>query len=244
MFVEEAITKALSQGDNISPSDAAYVDRRRRALSYLQEVFSTLWWSRDWPRRKTFATLTVPAGTGQVRVPTDFESFGQWGRLYLMVDGIVMRPPLREEAESFITDLRDSVQMTDEPDVFAIFEVEEYPANSGNFYDLVQLPPNIHDITLRMRYQRKPPTLLDAGDPDETPGATLTAGNQALGWLPEQYHVTVILPGLKAKLRENKGDARWQKYELDTAKGLQAMKREAARFQSRRRQLPNFFGER
>lgn len=53
-----------------------------------------------------------------------------------------------------------------------------------------------------------------------------------------------MLNGLKAKLRESKGDARWQKLENDYRSGITNMKSELVRFQGEIRQLPSFFGDR
>jgi hypothetical protein len=60
--------------------------------------------------------------------------------------------------------------------------------------------------------------------------------------IPEKYHQLVIIPGLKAKTRESKGDARWQSMFAAYQKAQMDMKREEARFQGEFRQLPSFFG--
>jgi hypothetical protein len=72
----------------------------------------------------------------------------------------------------------------------------------------------------------------------------VATGNQALNEIPQRFHVKVALNGLKAKLRESKGDARWQKLEADYQAGISNMKTELVRFQGEIRQLPSFFGDR
>lgn len=242
MTVEEIIDSALSLGDNVPSTDAAYIERRRRAKALLQEVFNDAFWARDWPRRKTDATVTVLANAGQCQVPADFGSIGEYGGLYLMQGGIARIPPLEWRPEHEITDSRLSGEVTDSPTIFSIFDFEETTPGSGIFRDLFQFPKNSVQLTIQAHYQRRPPVLLDAGDPDETPGATLTAGNQATAYIGEQFHENVLVNGLKSKLRESKGDARWQYLAGQYGLGVAAMKKESNRFKSADRRLPSFFG--
>lgn len=70
----------------------------------------------------------------------------------------------------------------------------------------------------------------------------LSAGNLALNAIDPQYH-RVLLNGVKAKLRESKGDARWQFLQGEYEKGIAAMMREEQRQQSDgMKQIPSFFG--
>jgi hypothetical protein len=70
----------------------------------------------------------------------------------------------------------------------------------------------------------------------------LATGNLALNTIDPQYH-TVLLNGVKAKLRESKGDARWQFLQGEYEKGVAAMLREEQRMQSDgMKQIPSFFG--
>lgn len=71
----------------------------------------------------------------------------------------------------------------------------------------------------------------------------MATGNAALNVIDPQYHHSVLLNGVKAKLRESKGDARWQYLKAEYETHLQAMLREEQRLQSdRMRQIPSFFG--
>jgi hypothetical protein len=72
----------------------------------------------------------------------------------------------------------------------------------------------------------------------------VATANAALNEIPQRFHVKVVLNGVKAKLRESKGDARWQKLDADYQMGVANMKTELARFQGEIRQLPSFFGDR
>jgi len=74
------------------------------------------------------------------------------------------------------------------------------------------------------------------------PSVTLTGHVESIKEIPEKYHQLVIIPGLKSKTRESKGDARWQSMISLYQRALMDMKREEGRFQSEFRQLPSFFG--
>ena len=239
MTVQELIDKALSQGDNIPESDAAYVQRRRRALEFLREVVSEVWWSGEFTWKRREAPLTVPANAGQVVAPADYDDLGPYGDLYLMIGGIQQLPPLEERPESEIQDARSGNAPTTTPGIFAIFGQD-----AATFRDLIQLPINSVALSMRLAYMKTPPDLKDAGDPDETPGAPLTAANAALQEIPARFHVNVLLNGVKAKLRESKGDARWKKYSADYGAGLAQLKQQKSRFRSEHRRPPSFFGDR
>lgn len=239
MRVEEWIDAALARGDNVPPSDAAYVERRRRALELGLEVRDEVWNATHFPWKVRTVDLVVPASQGYVAVPENYDELGPYGELYLMQGGIVQVPPLEQKPEHEIHEARTGNNPTDTPAIFAIFGQDPV-----SFLDLIQLPINSTQLTLRLAYMKKPPTLRDAGDPDETPGAQLTADDAALQEIPSRFHVSVLLVGLKAKLRESKGDARWRKLEADYQKGITTMKEVKARFASSHRRPPSFFGPR
>lgn len=309
MTVRELIDTALSQGDNVPESDASYIDRRRRALNFLREVVDDIWWERDWPWKKTQADVTILDGEASVAVPYNFDSIGNYGAFYRLVGGVQQFPPLELVPESLVMEHRTGSYTTGTPRIFALFGQD--PAT---LVDMIQIPANSGDIDLRLFFQKKPPRLLDYGDPEQ-PSFTLTitrAGqvatattnaphsfltfdevvvsgateveyngtwrivvtgpttftytlvgtpatpatgapavvpyvvgpDSALNEIPQRFHVKVVLNGVKAKLRESKGDARWQKLETDYALGKKNMKTELARFQGEIRQLPSFFGDR
>lgn len=60
--------------------------------------------------------------------------------------------------------------------------------------------------------------------------------------IPEKYHQLVLVPGLRQKARESKGDARWQYALAEYQNGLKFMQGEEVRFQGEYRQVPSFFG--
>jgi hypothetical protein len=308
--VEEIIDQGLAYGDNVPESDASYIPRRRRALSFMREVENEIWWAGDHHWKREDADLIVPAGAAQVAVPSNYDDLGPYGDLYRVVGGVQQLPPLTEEPESRIQEARTGNRPTDLPRIFSIFGQDP-----DTFLDLIQIPVNPSELTLRLTYMRKPPKLLDAGDPDQisfTPssitrsGTTatvtsptahglvtfdsvvvsganeteyngtfevvvtgpttftyevsgspatpatgtitvaedVTTANASLNQIPERFHVTVVLNGLKAKLRESKADGRWRKYEADFQKGISSLKLQVSRFRSEHRRSPSFFGER
>lgn len=312
MTVQELIDIALSQGDNVPESDAGYIDRRRRALNFLREVVADIWWSRDWPWKKTQADVTVLSGDSSVAVPYNFDSIGTYGNVFRLSGGLQEYPPLELVPESVVMESRTGGHSTSSPRVFALFGQDP-----TTLVDLIQVPKAASDIALRLFFQKTPPKILDAGDPEQ-PLFTLAAGaltrvlttatvvtpqahgfstfdrvivagavqpeyngtfqiivtgtltftyqvagspatpatgtitvrpdvataNAALNEIPQRFHVKVVLNGVKAKLRESKGDARWQKMDADYVMGVKNMKTELARFQGEIRQLPSFFGDR
>jgi hypothetical protein len=315
--VSEIIDIALSQGDNVPESDAGYIDRRRRALTFLREVVSDIWWVRDWPWKKTEADVTILADDSRIAVPWNFDSLGNYGNIFRLVGGRQQYPPLELVPESVVMEYRSGEYRTSTPRIFALFGQDP-----DTDVDLIQTPVAATDVDLRVFFQRQPPRLLDYGDPDQptftlgagaltsvaltasTSTATVTtatphglatfdsviisgatepeyngtfrvivtgvltftyvltglpsspatgapvvalnvaAGNRALNEVPQRFHLKVMLNGLKAKLRESKGDARWKKLEGDYQAGIMDMKKELVRFQGEIRQMPSFFGDR
>ena len=305
MRTSEIIDNGLSLGDNVSESDSAYVERRRRALVGLVEVFFAAYTARPWARRKTSARLIVPAGAGKVAVPWDYARVGTYGAAYLVQGGIVSSHPLDEVSEDQIT----SIRAAGDPHAYSIFDVEQVGVDG--FRDLFQIGPNAAAVEVELHYCRKAPRLVDAKDPDAgatqavtlalagttvtattlqphgfttddfvavtdataadyegsfritvigpltftyeiaTAPATPDAGNVAIdvtrgdvatNHIPEDFHIPLLCNGLKAALRESKGDARWQKLDTDYQAALAAVKRERGRFSSGLHQIPGFFG--
>lgn len=304
MTVQEIIDQALRQGDNVSPTSADYLERRRLALSFLRELVDEVWWLRDWPWKKTSATVTVPPGLGYTNLPIDFNSLGVYGGVY-GANG----SKLEDVPESVIFDLNQGSYSTDAPGYFSIHTQDDVtrigritiPTTGGAA------------VTLTILYQANPPHLMDMGDlasaptrdvsafafdavagiataastahgfatgqrvvitdaglgdyaggfvitvldqntftflpgttPSDTPAGTATLdidrANRAVLRVPEKYHQTVLTWGLRAKLRESKGDARFEFAQGEFAKGLTHMLKEEARFQGSFRRLPSFFG--
>lgn len=304
MTVQEIIDQALRQGDNVSPTSADYLERRRLALSFLRELVDEVWWLRDWPWKKKNTTVIVPAATGYVNLPLDFNSMGVYGGVYDLNGR-----KLDEVPESVVFDLRASSYNTDSPRYYSLHNQDEV-----TYLGRIQIPINVGPHSLVLFYQSNPPFMMDAGDSDAAPDvavsalafdsatgiATATAtdhgfengqqvvivddgngdydgsfpvtvegpdaftftlvgsspvdaptatatldirqANRAVLRVPSKYHQTVLTWGLRAKLRESKGDARFEFAQGEFAKNLTHMLKEEARAQGSMRQLPSFFG--
>lgn len=79
---------------------------------------------------------------------------------------------------------------------------------------------------------------------NEAVGASVTVQGHLddIKTIPEKYHQPVLIPGMRSKARESKGDARWQRSLQEYTTGKKWMKMEEQRFQGEWRQLPSFFG--
>lgn len=161
MRAEEIIDKALRYGDNVSPTSADYLERRRLALGYLRDVVDEVWWLRDWPWKKKTATVTILASAGAANLPVDFNSLGNYGGVYRADGG-----KLDEVPESVIQDLRAGTDpwQTNDPRYFALHGQDE-----TTYLGRIQIPLNPTAVTLTMFYQSNPPFIMDAGDPDSAP---------------------------------------------------------------------------
>jgi hypothetical protein len=74
------------------------------------------------------------------------------------------------------------------------------------------------------------------------PSVTLQGHVNDIKAIPEQYHQILVVPGLRAKARESKGDQKWKIAMGQFQDGKKLMKMEEMRFQGEYRQLPSHFG--
>lgn len=225
MNVTEIIDQVLARDDNISATAADNTTRRTRLLEYLREVVAEVWWRRDWTFKKTRAVVTVPAGVGYTTLPADFASFGIYGGVYVPSGAQGDGRKLEMMPESVIMDLRESGYQAGNPEVFALFGQDP-----TTYLQYIQIAFKGSDQDLVVWYQPNPPTIDEAGNVE------------AIRRIPEKYHQLVLVPGLRTKARESKGDARWQYALGEFGKGLQFMQEEENRFQGEYRQLPSYFG--
>lgn len=225
MNVTEIIDQVMARDDNISEVSADNTQRRTRHLEYLREVEAEVWWRRDWKWKKKRGTVTVPDGVGYVTVPPDFASIGQYGGVFYPVTGSADGRPLEEVPESVIMEMRESGVPGNPPEYFAIFGQDP-----TTYLSYIQIPTNAGAVNLVIWYQPNPPTI------DESTNVN------AIKAIPEKYHQLVLVPGLRAKARESKGDARWQIALAAYQNGLKFMQEEENRFKGQSRQVPSFFG--
>lgn len=226
MNVTEAIDQVLRRTDNVTESEADYADRRQRLLEYLREVFEEIWWLNDFQFRRQSSSVTMTVGTGRVAVPS--RSLGTYGGIYLNKAAHALGRQLEEVPEQVIFDLQASNYTTSEPEQFAFSGFTGAP----DYLPYIITAINSKAVTFDVHYLLDPPTL-DEGTNVEN-----------LKLLPEKYHQTVLIPGLRAKARESTADNRWQNSVREWEKAKEWFMREERRFQGTFRQLPSFFGQR
>jgi len=193
MEADVMLNTAGSYTEWIDPTDADYTARRLYWLQLLQEVFDEVWNYRPWPWKLRNDQITVPLADGFEPMPEDYQELGEQGGVYLV--GSADGWPLEEVSPQQIQGERASgAGATSTPDHFAIFG---FDVATG--LPLIQLPPLGSAVNLDIWFYANPTLLVD----DST--------SSGLTDIPLAYHQTVLLAGLVAKLRRNKGDDRdWQ----------------------------------
>lgn len=180
----------LSYTDNISATDADNATRRLRVLQALQEIYEEVWNFREWRFKLTSGTITVLATTSSIAFPSDFLDMGSEGAVYSNTGIKMVEKPAQE-----LLEWRQLGIGTGSPvDTYAIFN---FDATSG--LPLFQIPNTVTSNTaFTVWYNRTAPTLADSTTP----------ATSKLHFIPAQYHNTVLLPGVVAKIRKQKGDTR------------------------------------
>ena len=223
MNVTEAITQVLDRTDNVPATAAENSTRRQRLLEYLIEEFEEVY-DDDWTFRRRNNTVTLPANQGWAVLPVDFGALGKFGSVWLRQNGRDSQK-LHLEPESVIDDVRRSDYRTDSPRIFAIFDQDE---TTG--LPKIQVPTHTGQLTLSLYYLRSAQTL------DES------ANVEKLKLLPPRWHQAVLIPRLRARARESKGDVRWKSSLAKAARNELKMKGELMRDQGQADQMPSFFG--
>jgi len=222
----EIISQVMSYTDNIPPTDADYANRRNRLLNYLREVLSKTWYSREWPFSRRDVLATVGAGDGFAEAPDRFLKLGEYGSVYLAAQP--SGDPLENVPEYRIVANRQTGSTTDVPAIFSIFG-----QNPSTNLPRFQFPTNSAEYDVVVSYLLKAPLIDDGG-----------ALDAAIGEVPEQYHQSVLVPGLQARTLQSKGDASWNTTQGFHEAALNDMKVQERRRQGTVYQLPSFFGNR
>lgn len=184
------IDLVLSYTDNISATDADNSTRRARILQALQEVFEEVWNYREWKFKLTTGNVTVTTGNNSVVVPSDFLDLGSSGGVYSPT-----HQKMVERVPQELLEWRELGTGTGSPvDAFSFFD---FDPTSGR--QLFQIPNAVTSNQIfKFWYNRVAPTL----------GDSTTPGTSNLHFVPAQWHNPVLLPGVAAKVRKQKGDTR------------------------------------
>lgn len=223
MNVTEILDEVKQHTDNIMGSPADYTDRRARLLVYLRETVDDLWWLRDWPWRMKRSTVTFTNGEGIV--PVDFHDWGHDGALYNNENDAMDVADQRT-----VMDLRERNYQTATPRLYSMFGLDD-SGMAPTYRKLIQIPYGA-SLTLPIYYLSLPPTL-DEG-----------ANVNAIKRVPEQYHRSVIVPGVRYRAERSKSDARAAESKIEYEEGKKAMLRKESRDSNRLVRLQSFFNYR
>lgn len=224
MLFSDLIDQVAGKVDRSGPVDSSNAVRRSLLRDFGVEIFGQTW--RDngnpWSFKQARGSVTIPINDRKVLLPADFSEFGNWG-------GVYPRPlGTRIEPEDFQV-IRDKqfkqgyVETT--PTSYAVFEMD-----TGTKREYLQTAFLSAACTLDIAYSLPPPTL-DEG-----------ANDANLKLIPEEFHQTVLVPGVKARAYESRGDATWKIYEAMYQRGLNQMRATKRPRKEGNSQLKNFFG--
>lgn len=82
MYEGEWITRGMSFGDNVDPTDADYRHRRRRFLEWCQNTWNDVWNLNDWRWKRTLGSLVFPAQSYEAPLPDDFGNIPEQGGIF------------------------------------------------------------------------------------------------------------------------------------------------------------------
>jgi len=219
----QAISQVLAYTDHINPTDADYADRRVMLRYLLQELLGEVVTDCEWTFLRTGAQKTVSAGLGYVNLDANFGQLGDYGSVHLAsnLDG----EPLDHVTEDVIRNIWARGDRTNTPRCFSIFG--EDPTT---FVKRMNFPINDQSYDVVIDYLKGTPTIDESSNVNN------------LKIIPEEFHQQVIIPGLRAKSLEGKGDTRWQNAEARYREGMKKMRAKFRRRQGTVTQLPSFFG--
>lgn len=225
MTPAEFRAQILGHVDNVSPTDAAYTDRESRVNEWLVETSNDLWVRRVWPWRRTSTTLTVTAALAYKELPLTFGAIGHSGGVYLGATAGATGDRLDPVDEQELMEMRRQPEgSTSTPDVYSIFGYTD--VGDGTSQQRLQLPPLSGNVDVFVDYEAQAP-------------ATIAA---ALTVWPAQYHQSVLIPFVRGKALDSKGDGRGDKWTTSAERAYKEMAKNERRRKDSARGLRSFFG--
>lgn len=174
--------------DGVLSTDSEYTRRRARHLAWAQEIVDEVCDERPFSWRMTSTTVTFTAGVNAADLPANFVELGPTGGLW---DASVSPArKLDEQSPQIVQGLQIQTNAISIHSCFSIFAVDATPVQQ------LQIGRNGQNQSFTLWYIQSPPTLADA---------TTSSG---LEYIPVQYHRTVVLAGLKAKIMRANEDSR------------------------------------
>lgn len=192
MLTPDLIDKIEAYTDNVDPTDLDYADRRARILQLAQEVVDDVWHFRDFSLKQRTTTMTVTSGQSSCNLPADLGDTGDLGGVFL--NGILME----EVYPIQLIQLKEGLSGANGYNadyVYAIFS----EGTTTPYLRKLQTTTRGSNTTYNIYYSATPPTLSDTTD---------DPAGESLSLIPAQYHNTVLIPGVMAKVNRGKGDTR------------------------------------
>ncbi len=222
MNVTEAIDQLAKFTDNLPVIDTNNDLRRTRILYALIEVCKDIR-ERDFAFVIKNATLTIAASGSSVSLPSDCVSLTSPGcGVFFTTTGeeLTYLDPVEVERLQ-----KQPNFVTDSPEVYSVFDMD----TSGN--QKLQVPVAGSGYTLQAFYEQDVPTLDESGNVDKLKLA-----------VPARWHQSVVIPGVRAKLKRQRGAADWKDEAAEYEAGLRTMRRKEKPGRSGLRQIAPAFG--
>jgi len=224
MLISKAIDQIVARGEDVADTDADDSSRRVRAQEDLNEIWIVVWGDRPWPWKRKEKQVTVPANQGYIAVPTDFDSVGHYGGLFVAATGRRLDYMAPQEFQ----ELKRSPGLTggDDPGFYSLYDQEA----TTPFALRIQVITNTNEIVFDLSYEKVAPYLDE--DDDDTD----------LNMISEQWQRAVIIPGAKALRKLDLGDITQAQFELQMKRGLRLMRASERPGQDTTEKLPSFLG--
>lgn len=211
MTTSALIDALLTHWEEIPATTAEQATMRARILALAQEIVQEIWDYAEWEFRHRSGTLTLPSGAYVVDGPTDFQTTGQSGGLFVDSQRTEIRwmDPLHLHRER---ELR-AVQNNTVPKFYSIDNTGTTSGYARFVFDITASG----SVTINIYYLATPPVLVDT-----------TGSTNGLDKIPTEYHQSVVIPGCRWLIALSSGDGR-------TAELLVIYQHALARMKSRRR---------
>ena len=195
MTTSGLIDVVLNVTDNVSSTDADNATRRLRILQYAQEVCNEVRAMQDWSFKYVIASLTGTAGNNFIDIPSAtavIESLGDHGNLYRDTT------KMHEVALGHLFKARQTGLATyPASDIFSWGSTNAASTDADDTEFRIFLAVTLSANTTYSLYAvAAPPTLVDITD----------ATNKLPLAIPSAFHNTVVLPGVIAKVKREKGE--------------------------------------
>jgi len=199
------IDSILTHTEEVGSTDAENATLRARILERAQEVVDQVWDYADWDFRRTSNEISVlSADDGTFRFPSNFLSVGDHGGLYV-ADQKRKIEYLEPRELNKMRELEGGTEQY--PRFYTMFGRDATFLTTGTLFKAPSA-----NFTINIDYDSQSPTLADNTTDD------------LLRKVPEIYHRSVILPGVRLLVAVDKGDGRTADFDEWFDKAMRRMK--------------------